>query len=63
METEKTKADIASARGSMISNIHLENFIHFGDFTWDNISDLNVIIGENDTGKTKRRTGKDLPKY
>lgn len=36
----------------MISKISLKNFIHFQEFTWDNVGKLNVIIGENDTGKT-----------
>ncbi|MCP5103161.1 MAG: AAA family ATPase [bacterium] len=36
----------------MISKINLKNFIHFKDFTWNRVGKLNVIIGENDTGKT-----------
>lgn len=36
----------------MISNIHIKNFIHFSEFKWEKIGKLNVIIGENDTGKT-----------
>lgn len=36
----------------MISKIHLKNFIHFKEFKWEKTGNLNVIIGENDTGKT-----------
>jgi len=36
----------------MISKIHLKNFVHFIEFKWEKVGKLNVIIGENDTGKT-----------
>ncbi|MCK5056883.1 MAG: ATP-binding protein [Candidatus Aminicenantes bacterium] len=36
----------------MISKILLKNFVLFKLFKWDKINNLNVIIGENDTGKT-----------
>ena len=36
----------------MISKIWLKNFLHFKEFTWEKVGALNVIIGENDTGKT-----------
>jgi AAA15 family ATPase/GTPase len=36
----------------MISKIHLKNFVHFREFKWETTGKLNVIIGENDTGKT-----------
>ena len=36
----------------MISKIHLKNFVHFKEFKWEKTGNLNVIIGENDTGKT-----------
>jgi len=36
----------------MISKIHLKNFVHFKEFKWEKTGKLNVVIGENDTGKT-----------
>lgn len=36
----------------MISKIHIKNFVHFKEFKWEQTGKLNVIIGENDTGKT-----------
>lgn len=36
----------------MISKINLKNFVHFKEFKWEKTGNLNVVIGENDTGKT-----------
>lgn len=36
----------------MISQVFFQNFVHFHEFRYENISNLNIIIGENDTGKT-----------
>jgi len=36
----------------MISEAHLENFAIFEDFQWDELGSINLVIGENDTGKS-----------
>lgn len=36
----------------MIRSVHLENFLHLSPLNWDTPSSINLIIGENDTGKT-----------
>jgi predicted ATP-dependent endonuclease of OLD family len=52
MTTKRTNVSSLSACPSIISQIRFKNFIHFNNFAWDKIGGLNVIIGENDTGKT-----------
>lgn len=36
----------------MISRLHLQNLAIFEQFEWDELGSINVIIGENDTGKS-----------
>lgn len=36
----------------MISEVHLEKFAIFEDFQWDQLGSVNLVIGENDTGKS-----------
>ncbi len=36
----------------MISHIHLQNLAIFEQFEWDDLGSINVVIGENDTGKS-----------
>lgn len=36
----------------MISRIHLQNLAIFERFEWEDLGSINVIIGENDTGKS-----------
>lgn len=36
----------------MISSVHLENFGAFADFSWSGHGSVNVVVGENDTGKS-----------
>lgn len=36
----------------MISEVHLENFAIFEDFRWNELGSINLVIGENDTGKS-----------
>ncbi len=36
----------------MFSKIHLKNFGAFSDFAWPGLGRVNVIVGENDTGKS-----------
>lgn len=36
----------------MFTDIHLQNFSVFTDFRWSNHGMINVIVGENDTGKS-----------
>lgn len=36
----------------MISNIYIKDFIHLDEFRWNETAGVNVVIGENDTGKT-----------
>ncbi len=36
----------------MFSKIHLKNFGAFADFTWSDLGSVNVVVGENDTGKS-----------
>ncbi len=36
----------------MFSKIHLKNFGAFADFTWSDLGRVNVVVGENDTGKS-----------
>jgi len=41
------------ARGvAVFSRIHLKNFAAFSDFSWSDHGAINVIVGENDTGKS-----------
>ena len=36
----------------MIKNIHLKDFTIFDSFEWEHLSNVNLVIGENDTGKS-----------
>lgn len=36
----------------MISEVHLEQFAIFEEFQWDRLGSINLVIGENDTGKS-----------
>lgn len=36
----------------MIEDVRLENVTIFREFTWEDLSTINVVIGENDTGKS-----------
>jgi len=36
----------------MISEAHLEDFAIFDEFDWDQLGSINLVIGENDTGKS-----------
>jgi len=36
----------------MFTRLELENFGIFDRFEWNDHADINIIIGENDTGKT-----------
>jgi len=36
----------------MIEEVRLENVTIFREFTWDPLSNVNLVIGENDTGKS-----------
>lgn len=36
----------------MFSEVHLQNFGAFSKFDWPNLGRVNVIVGENDTGKS-----------
>ena len=36
----------------MFHQLHLQNVAIFDDFRWSNLSSINVVIGENDTGKS-----------
>ena len=36
----------------MIENVQLKDFAIFKEFEWDKLSNVNLIIGENDTGKS-----------
>ncbi|MBL7799004.1 MAG: AAA family ATPase [Saprospiraceae bacterium] len=36
----------------MINHVSLQNFVHFREFKYERLGQINVIIGENDTGKT-----------
>lgn len=36
----------------MISELHLKNVAIFEDFAWDDLGSVNIVIGENDTGKS-----------
>ena len=36
----------------MFQNLHIENLAIFEEFTWSDLGAINVVIGENDTGKS-----------
>lgn len=36
----------------MFSDVHLENFAAFSEFRWSSHGRVNVVVGENDTGKS-----------
>ena len=36
----------------MFTDLHLKNFAAFSDFRWSGHGQINVVVGENDTGKS-----------
>lgn len=36
----------------MFTDLHLQDFAAFSDFRWSGHGQINVVVGENDTGKS-----------